>query len=266
MDNSRAQLSAKISVSSSNFGFMTVIRIAYHSLGTRQVDSLLIVGQRSGSTCRRAELNEDSKDVKEYELKPKGETSLHDALKNTIRIKHPKSVGELAYLIQASRPVNEDDFADEIMALVREGIIELTEPSYQTKSIADYLTSATLSGWLWASMALTVVAVLTVVFIPDNFPVNIVRWILSSAFVIYLPGYMFIQAIFPNKEDFNNLERFLFSVGVSLAVVSLVGLILNYLPLGLRLIPITIALTVFVVFFALVAATRKFRSLRASSD
>lgn len=245
---------------------MTVIRIAYHSLGIPQADSLLIVGQKFGSTCRRAELNEDSQDVKEYELKPKGETSLHDALKNTIRIKHPKSVGELAYLIQASRPVNEDDFANELRALVREGAIELIEPAYEIESIADYLTSVTLSGWLWASMALTVLAVLSVVFIPDNFPINIVRWVLSSAFVIYLPGYMFIQAIFPKKEDLDHLERFLFSVGASLAVVSLVGLILNYLPWGMRLVPITIALTVFVVFFAFLAATRKFRALRAGSD
>jgi len=196
-------------------------------------------------------------------LDSEGGESLHDILKNTIRINHPRNVGDLARLVEVGPVVDEDDFLNELRALIQEHTIELKNPPYNTQSIMDYFSTITLSGWFWATMTVTVVAVLSIAFIPDSFPVNLVRWLLGSAFVLYLPGYTLIQALFPKKEDFSDLERFLLSVGASLAAASLVGLVVNYLPWGLRLTPITIALTVFVIFFALVAAARKYRTLRA---
>ena len=202
--------------------------------------------------------------MKECMLESRGYESLQGVLKNTIRIRHPRNVGELAQLVHVGTLVDEDDFVNELMALVREGIIELMEPSYETKSIVDYFSTITLSGWFWASIGVIVVEVLSMAFIPDNYPIKVIRWALGSAFVLYLPGYVLIQALFPKKKGFGGLERFMLSVGASLAVVSIVGLILNYLPWGLRIVPITTALIIFVASFALVGATRKYRILRTS--
>jgi hypothetical protein len=204
--------------------------------------------------------------MKEYMLDSQTHEPLHDVLKNTIRTRHPKNVGELARLVKVGAVVDEDDFANELRALIREKTIELRHPSYQTKSILDYFSTISLSGWFWATMTLTVVAVLSIALIPDNFPINLIRWFLGSAFVLYLPGYALIQALFPREKDFSDLERLLLSVGASLAAAPLVGLVVNYLPWGLRLTPITIALAIFVIFFALVAATRKYRTLQAIKE
>jgi uncharacterized membrane protein len=40
---------------------------------------------------------------------------------------------------------------------------------------------------------------------------------------------MLIEALYPRKEDLESLERLTLSIGLSLAVVPLIGLFLNYL-------------------------------------
>jgi len=188
--------------------------------------------------------------------------SLRDVVRNTIRSEHPKTVAELAQLVSADGTVYEDEFMAALKEAVSEGGIELQEPSYKLESALDYLFTITISGWFWATMILAVSAILSVAFVPDAFPVNVIRWVLGSVFVLYLPGYTLIQFLFSEKKELDSLERFALSVGLSLAVVPLIGLILNYLPWGIRLEPITISLSLFVVSFAILAAARKYISLR----
>jgi len=188
--------------------------------------------------------------------------SLRDVVRNTIRSEHPKTVAELAQLVSADGTVYEDEFMAALKEAVSEGGIELKQTSYNLESALDYLFTITISGWFWATMILAVSAILSVAFVPDAFPVNVIRWVLGSVFVLYLPGYTLIQFLFSEKKELDSLERFALSVGLSLAVVPLIGLILNYLPWGIRLAPITVSLSLFVVSFAILAAARKYINLR----
>jgi uncharacterized membrane protein len=56
-----------------------------------------------------------------------------------------------------------------------------------------------------------------------------------------------------------SLERLALSIGLSLAIVPLIGLLLNYTPWGIRLTPITISLATFTEAMALIALARKYR-------
>lgn len=193
----------------------------------------------------------------------KNEVSLRDTLKNIVRTRHPKTVAELAHYINAGVAIDEDTFVYELKELVREGAIELKEPSHVSRTLAGYLFTVTLSGWFWNTIGLTVAAVLSIVFVPDIFPINILRWLFGSVFVLYLPGNTLIHVLFPTKESLGRLERFLLSVGLSIVLVSLIGLILNYTPLGIKLVPITASLTIFVTAFAPLAVARSYGVLRA---
>ena len=199
-------------------------------------------------------------DMLQSQSQPK--PSLRDVVRNTIRSEHPKTVAELAQLVSADGTVYEDEFMAALKEAVSEGGIELKQTSYNLESALDYLFTITISGWFWATMILAVSAILSVAFVPDAFPVNVIRWVLGSVFVLYLPGYTLIQFLFSEKKELDSLERFALSMGLSLAVVPLIGLILNYLPWGIRLEPITISLSLFVVSFAILAAARKYINLR----
>ena len=84
-----------------------------------------------------------------------------------------------------------------------------------------------------------------------------VRVVLGLLLVLFLPGYSLIAALFPRKDDLDGIERIALSFGLSIAVVPLLGLALNYTPFGIRLVPILVVLSVFTVSLAVVACVRR---------
>ncbi len=80
-----------------------------------------------------------------------------------------------------------------------------------------------------------------------------VREILGLLFVLFIPGYVLISALFPKKHDLNIIERLALSIGLSLAISPLIGLALNYTPFGIKLTPIVIALTGFTLIMLIIA-------------
>lgn len=92
------------------------------------------------------------------------------------------------------------------------------------------------------------------------FTTGVLRIALGLAFLLFFPGYTLIAALFPKKQSLGGIERIALSFGLSIAVVPLIGLILNYTPWGIRLYPILISLTVFILAMSGVAWYRR-RSL-----
>ena len=80
-----------------------------------------------------------------------------------------------------------------------------------------------------------------------------VRIILGLLLVLFLPGYSLIATLFPGKDDLDGIER----IGLSIAVVPLLGLALNYTPFGIRLVPILVVLSMFTISLAVVACVRR---------
>jgi uncharacterized membrane protein len=79
------------------------------------------------------------------------------------------------------------------------------------------------------------------------------RVLFTLPVLLFIPGYCIILALFPGESDIDLTERIVLSMCVSIAVVPLVGLGLNFTPWGIRLDPIVIALTVFTMVIVLVA-------------
>lgn len=86
---------------------------------------------------------------------------------------------------------------------------------------------------------------------------TVLRNILGLPLVLFLPGYALIAALFPAKSDLDGIERTALSFGLSIAVVPLIGLGLNYTPWGIRLLPILISLSVFTIIMCLFAYMRR---------
>jgi uncharacterized membrane protein len=65
---------------------------------------------------------------------------------------------------------------------------------------------------------------------------SIVRALVAGSFVVFAPGYALLAALYVRDGQLSVLERGVFSVGASLALVGLVGLLLAEVPaLGIRL-------------------------------
>lgn len=120
------------------------------------------------------------------------------------------------------------------------------------------------------------------------------RLLFSLPLVLFVPGYVFVAALFPEAGEspiaddadeerdtaattndemtdidgaishgfstgsgIDGIERVALSFGLSIAIVPLVGLLLNFTPWGIRLGPILVSLTGFVVVTTAIAETRR---------
>lgn len=112
----------------------------------------------------------------------------------------------------------------------------------------DLLTAALLS-------------LMTIVFtlVPPFVDWSLIRVPLGLLMVLFVPGYTLIAALFPCRDDLAGIERLALSFGLSIAVVPLIGLGLNYTPWGIRLNPVIISLTLFVLIMVVIAIWRRYQ-------
>jgi uncharacterized membrane protein len=101
---------------------------------------------------------------------------------------------------------------------------------------------------------------------------------LGILFVFFVPGYALVAALFPATDgdeydgiefissrfggrlsDITGAERFVLSVGLSLALVPLIGLVLNFTPGGIHSASAHIAVALVTVLLAIVGAVRRWQ-------
>ncbi len=96
--------------------------------------------------------------------------------------------------------------------------------------------------------------VLTLLLFPAvAFTSGALRIVLALPVALFIPGYTLLAAIFPKKSSLGGVERVVFSLGLSMAISLLVGVVLNFNPWGISTYPVLISVTLFVVITALVA-------------
>jgi len=101
---------------------------------------------------------------------------------------------------------------------------------------------------------LIAVVVLTLLLIPVAFfTTGPVRIILGLLFVLFFPGYTLLSALFPRRGSLGGVERIALSFGLSIAVVPLIGLVINYTPWGINPYSVIVSVTLFIVIASVVA-------------
>jgi len=111
----------------------------------------------------------------------------------------------------------------------------------------------------WVIQAIILATFSIIYLAPQVAPYSWVRIGLGFIVVLFLPGSALIEALYPKKDDLEELERFALSVGLSLALSPLVGFVLNYTPWGIRLDPIIVALSLLIFLLEAVAVFQKYQ-------
>ncbi|HOT94229.1 MAG TPA: DUF1616 domain-containing protein [Methanoregulaceae archaeon] len=75
--------------------------------------------------------------------------------------------------------------------------------------------------------------------------------------ILLVPGYLLMAALFPRNDELTWIERLALSIGFSIAVVPLIGFVLNATPEGIRLDSILIWLSGYSILMAAVGAFRR---------
>lgn len=90
------------------------------------------------------------------------------------------------------------------------------------------------------------------------------RTILALPFMLFLPGYTLLTAIGP-RTPMGRPEFLLLSLGLSIAITVLCGLVLNWTPIGLQAQSWSIVLGAIILIVSLIGLTRRQEVLPAAS-
>jgi uncharacterized membrane protein len=105
---------------------------------------------------------------------------------------------------------------------------------------------------------LILVCCLTLFLFPVTaFSSGLLRIALGFLCLLFFPGYALISALFPKQDTLNLIERVALGFGLSIAIVPLIGLALNYTPWGITLNPILIAVGSFIFVTSLIGIIRQ---------
>jgi hypothetical protein len=183
----------------------------------------------------------------------------------TINEKKPQNVKQLIAFVEDRLPITKEEILEAVLKLQNQGTIKLeNQPLPASMKLATYMkTSQAL--WYWATIATATITVATVFTVPEDFyPWAYIRNALGIIFVLWLPGYTFIKALFPvqlpiktSTQNLDTIERIALSLGMSIAIVPIIGLILNYTPWGIGLTPIVLSLFALTLVFATAAEIRE---------
>lgn len=177
-----------------------------------------------------------------------------------VKDNNPNNVEQLVKLVQLKHPLTEQEILRHIDDLQSQGKLILKEkvPPFLS-TLSSYLFS-TQAYWYWIILSLAISTTALVFIIPeDAYPLVYARHVLGSIFVLWLPGYTLIKTLFPTKE-LDNIERLALSIGMSLALVPIAGLLLNYTPWGIRVTPVTLSLLALTITFASIAIIREYQA------
>jgi hypothetical protein len=199
---------------------------------------------------------------------------LDQQIVRTVETEKPENVQQLIDQVHKLCPSTpEREILNRTLQLQQQGKIRLKPPQTPTpEKLGSYLRSSQ-AYWYWLTIALTVATAIVAFTIPeDAYPLVYVRYVLGAVFVLWLPGYAFIKALFPqnlpfakalarsldtSEKDLDAIERIALSLGMSIALVPIVGLLLNYTPWGIRLTPIVLSLLALTTVFATAAVIRE---------
>jgi uncharacterized membrane protein len=93
-----------------------------------------------------------------------------------------------------------------------------------------------------------------------------IRALLGFMLAVFAPGYVFVAALFPNRDELDWIERITLSIVLSICIVVFIGLGLNYTTWGIRLNPLLFSISAFTLTFAALAAARRSRSYEESFE
>lgn len=83
------------------------------------------------------------------------------------------------------------------------------------------------------------------------FEYSLIRIVVGIPFVIFIPGYSLVSAIFIKKDDISWIERIALSFGLSIIIVIMWGLIIEYSHWGLKFQPMFLSLSASIIFLCI---------------
>jgi hypothetical protein len=131
-----------------------------------------------------------------------------------IATEKPENTEKLKQIMQQKHAIDPETTTNILIELENEGKLQFRKPEPSTPiSFKKYFFSKK-ALWYWVIIALSIATTISVFTIPEAaYPLAYVRNVLGIVFVLFLPGYAVIKALFPttvpiktSSENLDNIE------------------------------------------------------------
>jgi Protein of unknown function (DUF1616) len=157
-----------------------------------------------------------------------------------------------------------EEIQDALKKLERKKRIILLEPATKGRFL-HYITGSYNGLLFWLRIAATSLTLTVIFFLPDIEPWSYIRILTAVVFVLFLPGNALVQLLFAHRK-IADAEQIVLSIGLSMAIVSMIGLILKYTLLGLTVESVVISISILSITSFFVAEYNHFLHARRASD
>lgn len=94
------------------------------------------------------------------------------------------------------------------------------------------------------------------VIIDPMFDNSLIKVVIGIPMVLFIPGYVTIGALFPKKDDLKIAGRISLSLGLSIVIVPILGILLNF-SFGIKVVPILMTLFSYTIILIFIATYRR---------
>lgn len=160
-------------------------------------------------------------------------------------------------LTKQDAALNKEEMTEVVWRLVADNRIKLEDLPVSSTSFYAYIRLWERNAWFYTSVIISLATLLAVAVLPSEFPFVALRWAVGLAFVLFVPGYVAVQGLCEGL-DLDSIERLILSVGLSITLVMLLGLLLNFTPWGIRLTAVVLSLVLLTCGIALITLVRQY--------
>jgi lysylphosphatidylglycerol synthetase-like protein (DUF2156 family) len=154
--------------------------------------------------------------------------------------------------------LTDSELVEIVRRMKESGQITFSKRPPKFKSFFSFLLNLPWCWTFWFLLATTAVTLGSVYYLPSSIPWTYVRWIAGIVLLGFAPGLGLVRLLFGSRRELDEAETVSLSIGLSLVVSTLVGILLNFSPRGISLGSIVFAMATLVVFFACASAARDY--------
>jgi hypothetical protein len=176
------------------------------------------------------------------------------------------SVKDLVFELQhtCSESLSIEEIQSAVKKLESEKKITLLGPG--TKGhFFDYIMRSYNGLPLWLTAAATSLIMALVFLLPNTEPWSYMRMITGAVFVLFIPGNALVQLLFAHR-NIEQTEQMVLSVGLSIAIISIIGLMLKYILFALTVELAVISIGMLSITLSAVANYSHFLSSKRAND
>ncbi len=165
-------------------------------------------------------------------------------------------VGELVNHVAAEGGVKLEAATRGLCMAVEESKVRLVDLN-PPKGLPGYPVSL-YSLWFWLIAGFVGIVLASIYVMPQVYPFDYMRYLLGAVFVLFIPGFVLVEVLYPKADEDKWLGRLLSSVVLSILMVGVVGLVLFFTRGVILLDSIVTALALPVLGLGVVGVWRKY--------